>query len=334
MQSLKYPYLFTLLLATSLYGQKEYPVIGTVERLSEKINTLISTEAKIEVLATGFGWSEGPVWVPNLHGVVFSDVRKNKAYLWTKSGGLDVFLDPSGHTGYAPSNRVTGSNGLALDAQGNLIICQHGDRRIAQLVSWEFETPQYKTIVDQFQNKRFNSPNDLVLDSKGQIYFTDPPYGFKNQDNDSLKELEENGVYLWSKDDGATLLDNSLHRPNGIALSLDEKTLFVANSHPDNPVIIAFDIQNGSLSNRRVFFDGTDLSKNSKNIGNFDGLKVHSSGNIFATGPGGVLVLDATGNHLGTIRLDGRPAANCGFGPDENYLYITAQDILVRIDLL
>ncbi len=331
---MKYSYLFALLFATSLYSQKEYPTIGTVERLSDKISTLISTGAKIEVLATGFRWSEGPVWATHLQGVVFSDVPTNKAYLWTESDGLQVFLEPSGQTGYAPSNRVTGSNGLAIDAQGNLILCQHGDRRIAQLVSWEFETPQYKTVVGKYQNQRFHSPNDLAIDSKGQIYFTDPPYGLKDQDDDSLKELEENGIYLWSPENGTTLLDDSLHRPNGIALSLDEKILYVANSYANNPVIIAFDVQNGALSNRRVFFDGTILSKNPENVGNFDGLKVHSSGNIFATGPGGVLVLDAEGNHLGTIRLDGRPAANCGFGPDEKHLYITAQDILARIDLL
>ncbi len=331
---MKYSYLFALLLSMNFYAQKEYPIIGTVERLSDKINTLISTDAKIDVLATGFSWSEGPVWVSSFNGLVFSDVPTNKAYLWTASDGLKVFLEPSGHTGYAPSNRTTGSNGLAIDAQGNLIICQHGDQRIAQLVSWAFETPQYQTIVDKYQNKRFNSPNDLAIDSKGQIFFTDPPYGLKDQDEDSLKEIEENGIYLWSQNHGTILLDDSLQRPNGIALSRDEKILYVANSDSNHPVIIAFDVHNDSLLNPRVFFNGTELSKDPMNIGNFDGLKVHSSGNMFATGPGGVLVLDAEGTHLGTIRLDGRPVANCGFGPDEKYLYITARDILARIDLL
>ncbi|MCY4560718.1 MAG: SMP-30/gluconolactonase/LRE family protein [Flavobacteriaceae bacterium] len=329
-----FSYLILLLIFnTSLFSQRDYPIIGSVQRLSDQINTLISPDATIQELASGFSWSEGPLWVHKLNGLIFSDVPTNKAYLWTESNGLEVFLDPSGHTDFAPSNRTAGSNGLALDIDGNLILCQHGDRRIAKLTSWDFQEPQYQTIIGTIDGKRFNSPNDLVIDSKGQIYFTDPPYGLKRQDEDELKEIEENGVYLWNRDKDVLLLDSSLTRPNGIGLGIDEKILYVANSDRDYPVILAFDISDGLLSNKRVFFDGTELSKLPQNPGNFDGLKVHSSGTVFATGPGGVLVIDPEGKHLGTIRT-GKPVANCGFGPNEKYLYLTSDDILARIPLL
>lgn len=313
-------------------AQEKYDLIGEIEILSSELGQVLAPEATIEVLAEGFEWSEGPVWVPSLNGVLFSDVPANKVYLWTEEKGLSTFLDPSGHTDYAPSNRISGANGLALDSQGKLILCQHGDRRIAQLVSWEFESPKYQTITDNYNEKRFNSPNDLTIARDGRIYFTDPPYGFKSGDNDSLKELEQNGIYVLHTDGKVQLLDSSLLRPNGITLTPDEKTLFVTNSHGENPIIVAFDVTQHGVENRRVFFDGTDLAKESINPGAFDGLKVHPSGIVFATGPGGVLVLDANGSHLGTIR-PGKLVANCGFDTNYEYLYLTANDVLARIKL-
>ena len=280
--------------------------------------------------AEGFGWAEGPVWIPELNGILFSDVPNNKAYLWTEKKGLSLFLYPSGMTNHAPNNKSAGSNGLGLDSDGNLILCQHGDRSISRLNSWFFEEPKYDVLVDHFNGKWLNSPNDLVFDKQGSIYFTDPPYGLRNGDEDDLKELNFNGVFKWSAREEVKLVEKNMSRPNGIALSLDEKTAYVANSDPANDVIMAFDVLEDGFLNGRIFFDGNILSQTREGL--FDGLKMHSSGIIFATGPGGVLLLDSMGVHLGTI-MPGKKTANCSFDKDEQYLYLTSTDVLARVKL-
>ena len=209
-------------------------------------------------------------------------------------------------------------------------MCQHGDRTVARLKKWNFKNPSFDIIVEKYEGKRLNSPNDLVFDKSGSIYFTDPPYGLKIQDDDPLKELNFNGIYRWSESKGIELLSKSMKRPNGIILSEDEKTVYVGNSDKDNNVIIAFDNDKNGLVNERVFFDGNKLSKN--RVGLFDGLKLHSSGIIFTTGPGGVLLLDSKGKHLGTI-MPGKATANCAFDSDESYLYLTSDNVLARIKL-
>jgi gluconolactonase len=270
-----------------------------LEILDPRMEILISKNAKIEILAEGFGWAEGPVWIPELNGILFSDAPNNKAYLWTEKKGLSLFLYPSGMTNHAPNNKSAGSNGLGLDSDGNLILCQHGDRSISRLNSWFFEVPKYDVLVDHFNGKWLNSPNDLVFDKQGSIYFTDPPYGLRNGDEDDLKELNFNGVFKWNAREEVKLVEKNMSRPNGIALSLDEKTAYVANSDPANDVIMAFDVLEDGFLNGRIFFDGNILSQTREGL--FDGLKMHSSGIIFATGPGGVLLLDSMGVHLGTI---------------------------------
>ncbi len=310
-----------------LHSQKN--TIGSLEFLDPEMEKLIDKNTKIELLADGFGWAEGPVWVDKLGGVLFSDVPNNKVYMWNENEGLSIFLEPSGMTNYSPTSKTDGSNGLALDSKGNLILCQHGDRRVARLKYSNFKSPSFEIIVDNYRGKRLNSPNDLVFDKSGSIYFTDPPYGLKMKDDDTLKELNFNGIYKWSKSKGIELLSISMKRPNGIILSKDEKTVYVGNSDKDNNVIIAFDNDNG-LKNERIFFDGNKLSKS--RIGLFDGLKLHSSGIIFTTGPGGVLLLDSKGKHLGTI-MPGKATANCAFDSDESYLYLTSDNVLARIKL-
>lgn len=310
-----------------LHSQKN--TIGSLEFLDPEMEKLIDKNAKIELLADGFGWAEGPVWVDKLDGVLFSDVPNNKVYMWNENEGLSIFLEPSGMTNYSPTSKTDGSNGLALDSKGNLILCQHGDRRVARLKYSNFKSPSFEIIVDNYRGKRLNSPNDLVFDKSGSIYFTDPPYGLKMKDDDTLKELNFNGIYKWSESKGIELLSISMKRPNGIILSKDEKTVYVGNSDKDNNVIIAFDNDNG-LKNERIFFDGNKLSKS--RIGLFDGLKLHSSGIIFTTGPGGVLLLDPKGKHLGTI-MPGKATANCAFDSDESYLYLTSDNVLARIKL-
>ena len=320
------PLLFFLCLI-NLSGQQ---TIGSIEILSPKMSALVDVDAGIEVLATGFQWAEGPVWVPELNGILFTDVPNNRAYLWTEKDGLQLFLNPSGMTNHAPHSTNEGANGLTLDSAGNLILCQHGNRAVSKLKSWSFDSPDYEVLVDHYQGKWLNSPNDLDYNKDGVLFFTDPPYGLKDQDQDSIKELNFNGIYKWSSVNGIELLDKSLLRPNGIALSEDEKIVYVGNSDSRNSIIVAYDLVDNGLKNRRVFFDGNEMMK--KRNGLFDGLKVHSSGVVFATGPGGVLVIDKDGFHLGTI-MPGKKTANCGFDLKEEYLYLTSTDVLARVKL-
>ena len=311
---------------TSLEAQKK--TIGSVERLSAEIEQYIPQNAIIEILAEGFDWSEGPVWVEELGAVLFSDVPNNKIYQWDEKKGLQVFRNPSGFTNIVPNSKEQGSNGLTLDANNKLIICMHGDRRIARLDDWNKN--DFTTIVGEFEGKLFNSPNDLVYSRNGDLYFTDPPYGFKNGDKDSLKQIPFNGVYKLSQTGELSLLVKDLKRPNGIALSNDESILYVTNSHAGNPGIMAYDLKADGVSNGRLFFDGKALSKKDK--GSFDGLKIHPSGTIFTTGPGGVLIINDRGTHLGTIRTEVR-SANCAFGPEFKTLYMTSDNYLTRIKL-
>ena len=321
---------FLIIVSVVVNNTKGQQIFGSVEFLDPKMEVFFDKDTKMEVLADGFTWAEGPVWVSKLNGVVFTDVPNNKAYLWTKKDGLSLFLSPSGMTNHAPHSTDEGANGLTLDNEGNLILCQHGNRAVSKLKNWSFDTPEYEILVDHFEGKWLNSPNDLAINRKDEIFFTDPPYGLKDQDRDALKELDFNGIYKWSEDNGLVLLDKSLSRPNGIALSNDEKMVYIGNSDSQHSIIAAFDLENGLLKNKRTFFDGSVLAQPRQGL--FDGLRVHSSGVVFATGPGGVLVLDKSGKHLGTV-MPGKSTANCGFDAQEDYLYLTSTDVLARIKL-
>lgn len=323
---MKHLFLFSLgLLSFTGFAQQ---TLGGIESYNKEFDLLVDKDAVVEILAEGFKWSEGPVWVPELDAVLFTDVPENKAYRWDEENGLTVFLDPSGYTGYAPTSKKSGGNGLILDKEGNLLIAQHGDRRIAKVLA-PLENPgQFETVVDRFESKRFHSPNDLILAENNNLYFTDPPYGL-NGDKDTLRELDFNGVFCLKANGTLERVYAGLNRPNGLALSKDEKILYVANSDPNRNLWMAFEVtENGSLENERVFFDATSFER----PGLADGLKVHSSGVVFATGPGGVLVFSANGKHLGTILTDVR-TANCAFDTNEEYLYMTSSQYLLRIKL-
>jgi gluconolactonase len=302
--------------------------LGTIERKDAKFDDLIAKDATIDVLADGFDWSEGPVWVKDKTGghVLFSDIPKNMIWKWSEKDGLKEYLKPSGYTGTEKfTGREPGSNGLALDKDGTLTMCMHGDRRLAS-----HKDGKFTTLVDKFDGKRLNSPNDLAIKSNGDIYFTDPPYGLPGQMKDPNKELDYQGVYRLDTKGKLTLLTKEMTRPNGIAFSPDEKTLYVANSDPDKAVWMSFPVQaNGKLGDGKVLFDTTAWVK-AKKPGLPDGLKVDTHGNLFATGPGGVVVLSPDGKHLGTIAT-GVPTANCGWGDDGSTLYITADKQLVRV---
>jgi gluconolactonase len=280
----------------------------------------------MEKLAEGYDWSEGPVWFKNGNYLLFSDVPKNVVYIYKEGSPVQPFLQPSGYTGKTPRGGEPGSNGLLVDTQGRLILCQHGDRRVARLEP----DKSFTTLADNHEGKRLNSPNDGVYHSNGDLYFTDPPYGLLKLNDDPAKEIPHNGVYRLGRDGKVTLLTKEMTFPNGIAFSPDEKTLYVANSDPNKAIWMAFNVKDdGTLGNGRVFFDSTPMAKAGKK-GLPDGLKVDREGNLWATGPGGVLIFSPEGKHLGTLAT-GEATANCGWGDDGSVLYITADMYLARL---
>ena len=304
------------------------PTLGSIERLDPRFDALVPKDAEIEVLASGFEWAEGPVWVKRDGAVLFSDIPRNRVNRWKQGEGLSTYLEPAGFTGPGAYGSERGSNGLTLDGQGNLISCEHGDRRVSRLTSGGGK----RTVADNYKGKRFNSPNDVAVHSSGAIYFTDPPYGLPKGFDDERRELDFCGVYRVTPDGTVTLLCDTMTRPNGICFSPDEKRLYVAQSDPQAPIWKVFNVQaDGTLDAGKTFFDGTKLFKERKK-GLPDGLKVDTQGNVFATGPGGVLVIAADGTHLGTI-LTGQATANCGFGDDGKSLYMTADSHLCRVKL-
>ena len=307
---------------------KAYPWMGSIERHDPAIDQLIAPGAVIEKLAGGFEWSEGPVWMKRGGYLLFSDVPRNVVFKWEPGIGTSEFLYPSGYTGEKKRGGEPGSNGLTTDKQGRLVLAQHGDRQIGRLESYL----KVKPLAQFYQYRRFNSPNDLVYHSNGDLYFTDPPYGLEKNNADPSKELLFNGVYRLTPKGEVSLLISDLTFPNGIALSPDEQILYVAISDSKNPVIMAYDLSNGRTSNGRVFFNTKNLMEGRKGVP--DGLKVDQKGNLWATGPGGVLVISPEGKHLGTINT-GEATANCAFGgKDGSMLYITADMYLCRVQTL
>lgn len=305
------------------------PTLGTIERIDPRFDQLVPKDARVERIADGFDWSEGPVWDRANQCLLFSDVPLNTVFKWQEGKGVSVFLKPSGYTGSVPRGGEPGSNGLLMDRQGRLILCQHGDRRVARLEPGG----KFTTLAVDYLGKRLNSPNDGAFKSNGDLYFTDPPYGLLKQNQDPAKELEFNGVYRLSTGDRSlTLLTKELTFPNGIAFSPDEKTLYVANSDPKRAIWMAFPVkEDGTLGTGHVFADTTSEAGTKKGLP--DGMKVDAAGNLFATGPGGVLVFAPDGTHLGTLNT-GQATANCGWGDDGSTLYITADMYIGRIRLL
>ena len=302
----------------------------------DSILNIIDTQAEIQYLVDSLSIAEGPLWDENSSSLLFTQVPKNKIYKWNEQDGFDVYISPSGFTNYAPvipNIDLSGANGLTFDNDGDLIIAQHGDRRLSKIKNAPTTNPIFTTIVDNFEGDRFNSPNDVVVSSNGDIFFTDPTYGFMFLSDftfdESVKELDFSGVYKYNSESGIELVSNELDLPNGLALSNDERYLFVNSSNTaEAPIILRIDLKNENKS--ELFFDGTELAK--KFPGSFDGLKIHSSGNIFTTGPNGILVLSPAGKLLANIKFKDM-LTNCAFDSDENYLYVTGYSIVARIAL-
>ncbi len=307
------------------------PALGSaqesIERLDPALDAILDPAAKIETLCKGFDWAEGPVWDEKEKRLLFSDVPRNTIYQW-KEGDTEatVFMKPSGYTGVAPYGSEPGSNGLAMDDKGQLYCCEHGDRRVSYLTPGGGK----RTLADNFNGKRFNSPNDLAIARNGDVYFTDPPYGLPGRDKDTqFRELPFHGVYRVTPQGVVSLVTRDLDRPNGVALSPDNKTLYVAQSHGPAPIIMAYPLKaDGSIEGGKIFFNCKEL----KGPGAPDGIKVDAKGNVFSTGPGGCLILNAEGKLLGRI-LCGRPTANVAFGENGTRLYLTSDDRLLRVAL-
>ncbi|MEO1449188.1 MAG: SMP-30/gluconolactonase/LRE family protein, partial [Bacteroidota bacterium] len=311
---------------------RRYPTMGSLEVLDPAFHKVVPPGTKIEVIADGFTWSEGPVWVPEQQCLLVSDVPRNIVYKWTEANGLEKYLKPSGYTGKKLRRGGMGSNGLALDPNGRLLLCRAGDREVARLIgSLNDPHPLYQPLATHFEGKRINSPNDLTVDRAGNIYFTDPDNGMDKDLLPESRELPFKGVYRLSKEGELSLLTSSLELPNGIHLSPDEKTLYVANSIP--PKWIAFDLsESGEVSNERVFFDGQKLVDASVSKQKPDGLKTDNEGNLFATGPDGVLIFSPEGKHLGTIKTN-KKTSNCAFNEDKTVLYVTCHQLILRVVL-
>jgi gluconolactonase len=325
-------------LVSSCNNQKQATQITVADTLSEieildpEAETLFSKDAKAEILAEGFLWAEGPLWLKDQQKLIFSDVPRNTINSWSEKDSLQVYLTPSGYTDTIARGGETGSNGACINNEGKLVLAQHGDRRIAEMLA-PLDAPKsvFKTLADRFDGKRLSSPNDVIADKKGNYYFTDPPYGLEKQENDPLKEQIKEGVYRINKNGSVEQLIDSLTRPNGLILSNDGTKLYVANSDPARAIWAVYDVDSlGKLSNGKIFMDATSFVNKGKGLP--DGLKMNSNGYIFASGPMGIWVFNPSGKHIATIKIK-EHASNVALDDTESYLYITAHKYLLRVKL-
>lgn len=308
---------------------------GKIEIYDPAALSFVDTNAVVEVIGHGYEWSEGPVWVPSKHMLLFSDVMKNSVFAWNGKDTPVAWLTPSGYTDTAVRNGENGSNGLALSKDGRLLLCQSGNRQVVRLgVSLDSPKAAFTVLSAGYKGKKFNSPNDLVADRRGNIYFTDPIYGLPKHENDPTRELKFEGVYKIDGKGKTVLLLDSISRPNGVALSPDEKTLYIGSSDDKHPKWYAYQLDTaGNVKGGGVLLDGTALKEKATVKQGADGFKVDSHGNIFSSGPDGVLIISPAGKVLGLIRIFGRPASNCAFDETKDVLFITADDEVLRVKL-
>jgi gluconolactonase len=327
---MRYSLILSLLISTSCMAQTTYKTIGTLERYDDALDKIVSKDAKAEIITDGFLWAEGPCWIEKHKMLLFSDVRRNTVFKWTEAKGKEVYLTPSGYTGSVPRGGEMGSNGLTLDNKGNLVLCQDGDRKMSRMDA-PLDKPEAKfvTLADKWDGKKFNSPNDAVFNSKGELYFTDPPYGLvTGSDNDPAKEIKFNGVYKVKKNGEVILLLDSLTRPNGIAFFPGEKKILIANSDPQKPNWYIYDVDGDKLKNGRIFYSAAGV----RGAGLPDGFRIDKKGNVYSAGPGGLHIFNKEGKLLGKLIVPG-PTSNCSFSGDQKTLYITNNNQVLRLKL-
>lgn len=312
-------------------AEPQYEEIGRVVRWDAGLDQVVQSSTKIEKLVDGFTWSEGPAWISEGNYLLFTDVPENTMYRWSEADGLSVFLKPSGYDGpELEVLREAGANGLFAETAQTLLLADSGTRNVARM---DLASKKKTPLASSFEGKRFNSPNDIIRRTDGVVFFTDPPYGLKNGNASPAKELKHNGVYRVDTDGSVHLIDDELSFPNGIELSPDERTLYVANSDPERPIWMAYSLnERGEVTDKRVFADASDLmSTDAKGLP--DGLSVGVGGHLFATGPGGVLIFSPDGKRLGRIET-GTAIANCAFGDDGQTLYMTSHNFIARARVL
>lgn len=326
-----HPWLITIWLLVACNHPENYRTIGSIERIDPALDSIIDGTAKIEVIAEGMDWSEGPLWLPSENKLIFSDVPRDTIFSWSATKGKEVYLTHSGYTDTVKRGGEMGSNGLALDKNGKLLLCQCGNRQVASMdEGLSNPSAVYTSLAKQYQGKKFNSPNDLVVNNKGEIFFTDPPYGLEKNMNDPKKELPYQGVFKIKTNGEVVLLTDTITRPNGILLMPGENILLVSNSDPFKPNWYAFDMAGDSLKNGRIFYSCAGYDKKLKGLP--DGMKVDRNGNVFATGPGGIWIFNSQAKLLGKIKVPDA-TSNCAFSPDEKILYVTNDGNILRIQL-
>ncbi|WP_432199866.1 SMP-30/gluconolactonase/LRE family protein [Erythrobacter sp. W53] len=306
-----------------------YPTLGKIERFSNALDSLIDADELIVQLADGFKWTEGPAWDARRGRLLFSDIPNNRIHSWNDTAGLGVLLDPAGNPhGEDDLHAAPGTNGLFYEsASDSILICNQDARSVDR---YALESGEREAIAIRFQGKKYNSPNDVIRSADGSIWFTDPPYGLKDGDGSAGRELDVKCVYRLSADGKLDQLIADMTFPNGLALSPDEKHLYVSQSDPEAPVLRRFTIKDdGSVSGGEVWLD-TKSELNEDNPGLPDGMALDTDGNVWATGPGGVWVTAPDGEALGRIHT-GKATANCAFGDDGSTLYMTATDKLLRV---
>lgn len=302
-----------------------------VHRLDPALDAIIAPDVRIEQIASGFSWTEGPVWVKKGGFLLFSNLSPtaNTIYRWSRKDGVSAYIAPAGYEGSPPRTiREPGSNGLAIDHSGKLIVCDSGARSVDR---YDLTTKRRTTLVDRYQGKRLNSPNDLAIARQGAIYFTDPPYGLEGLEKSPIKELPFSGVFRLSPAGELALLDQEFLYPNGIAFSPDQKTLFVCNTDQKLAIIRAYELgADGMPVSHSTFFDFRPYFVPGA-VGVPDGTKIDEKGNVFAAGPGGHFVISPQGKLLGVIEITGRYATNSAFGEDGYTLFIAATDTVCRL---
>ncbi len=302
------------------------PSLGRIERLDPRIDALIPRDATLESVAEGIEWAEGPLWDAKEGSLLFSDVPRNGVFRWKRGEGMTQFLRNSGYTGEAPfTGREPGSNGLAFDGAGRLVMCRHGDRSIVR----REHDGRINVLAERYQGKRLNSPNDLVFKSNGDLYFTDPPFGLAKGFDDASKELDFQGVFRLSVDGTLTAMVTDLDAPNGIGFSPDEKILYVSNAFNQRPIWMAYPVlADGTLGPGRQFAEASAWVKEGEGVP--DGLKIDRNGNLFAAAPGGIHVFAPDGTRLGRV-VTGVPTGNLAWGEDGGVLYIAANHRILRL---
>lgn len=308
------------------HGSGIQPVETKIIRKDPTLDTIIAPDAKIEKLAGGFQFTEGPVWAREGGYLLFSDPNNNLIYRWSEDDGVSIYRTHSGYSGTDIGEYgQPGSNGLTLDEQGRVTINEHGNRRVTRLE----KNGQLTVLADRYEGKRLNSPNDLVYRSDGALYFTDPPFGLPKFFDDPRKELPFSGVYCLIHGE-LKLVSTDLTGPNGLAFSPDEKYLYVDDWDDKKKIILRYEVQpDGSLTNKSTFLDATSEPGEDA----WDGLKVDRLGNVYASGPGGLWIISPEGKHLGTIVGPEHPHNLAWGGEDRKTLYLAAQTGLYRISV-